>query len=157
MPFRKEYIYRIGELPIEIREFIERLVNDYRPIIEIWLFGSAAQGKKNANDWDFLIVAMDQGATFGLMGKNLMLKDKAEKLRIHLFIHGTDNDAWGDYYCPWERSVSKPRDKFNLREKITWPAQFEFQYSGENKENFGMCVWDRESGSDSFLNSHFQI
>jgi len=74
MPFRKEYICGIGELPKEIREFMERLVNDYKDIIEIWLFGSRAQGKKNANDWDFLVVAMDQGATLSLMEKDIRLK-----------------------------------------------------------------------------------
>lgn len=152
MPFKNEEF-----ISNKIREFIERLVSDYEAIIEIWLFGSRAHGQKIANDWDLLVVAMDQGVTLGLMEKNLRLKDEAERLRIHLFIHGNDNDALGDYYCPWERTVSKARDKFNLREKITWPDPFEFQYTGEHEENLGRCVWDREGRSDSFLYSHFYI
>jgi predicted nucleotidyltransferase len=152
MPFRNEEF-----ISKKITQFIERFVSKYEAIIEIWLFGSRAMGQKGAKDWDLLVVAMDQGATLGLAEKDLTLKDEAERLGIHLFIHGKDKDPLGYYYCPWERTVSKVRDKFNLREKISWPEQFWFQYSGERGEKIGRCVWDREGGKDSFLNSHFYI
>jgi predicted nucleotidyltransferase len=152
MPFRN------GKFISEtIKEFIERLVDNFRPIIEIWLFGSRAQGKKNANDWDLIIVTMDRGETLGLMEKDLKLRDEVERIGVHLFVHGKDDDALGDYFCPWGRTESKARDKFNLREKISWIDPFEFQYTGECEENFGLCIWDRERGKDSFLNSHFYI
>jgi predicted nucleotidyltransferase len=154
MPFRKEPICETKEFE-EIREFILRLECAYKAIIEIWLFGSRAQGQKKANDWDLLVVTMDQGITLGLMEKNLMLKNETEKNMIHLFIHGNDEDALGAYFCPWERKASIARDKFNLREKISWPDLFSFHYTGEHKENIGVCIWNREDGSDSFLNSHF--
>jgi predicted nucleotidyltransferase len=156
MSFRKETICKIREFE-EISEFIDRIVNDYMAIIEIWLFGSRTQGQKKAKDWDLLVVTMDQGTTLSLMGKTLMLKQETEKNMIHLFIHGNDEDALGAYFCPWERTASIARDKFNLREKISWLEPFQFQYAGEHKENIGMCVWNRDSGSDSFLNSHFYI
>lgn len=152
MPFRNEEF--ISEI---IKNFILKIVSDYEAIKEIWLFGSRAQGQKIANDWDFLAVTMDQGATLDLMEKNLRLKDEVERLRIHLLVHGKDNDALGTYFCPWKNTVSKARDKFNIREKISWIDVFWFHYSGEHEENIGTCVWDREGGSDSFLNSHFPL
>jgi predicted nucleotidyltransferase len=142
----------------KIRPFIVKLVNDYKDIIEIWLFGSRAQGRVNANDWDLLVVTMDQGATLGLIENNLGLKDKAEKNGIHLFIHGNDPDALGTYICPWKRANSKARDKFTIREKFSyWINEFVFEYSGEHGGNLGRCLCVSGDGSDSFLNLHFYI
>ena len=150
MPFKN-----IEFLNKQIREFLLRLVRDYEEIVEVWLFGSRAQAEETAGDWDLLIVALDQGATLNLVGANLSLRKEAERQNIHLFMLGKDKDPLGDYICPWKRKGSKGRDKFNLRRKISWIDSFDFQYSGENAENIGMCIWKKTSDPDSLLNFHF--
>jgi predicted nucleotidyltransferase len=153
MPFREEHNLIIQDFE-EIREFILDLVKNYEAVEEIWLFGSRAQGKQSANDWDLLLVTLDQGETLRCMERALLFKKRAENLRIHLFVNGDDEDILNKYYCPWERQDSKVKDKFSLRDKITWINKFDFQYSGENSENLGRCLWTRTNSNDSLLNAN---
>lgn len=120
-------------LSLTISTYIDKLVKKYPSILEIWLFGSRANGEANQNsDWDFLIFT-DQ-ITF-----NLLKNDKEFNLpNVDLLVNIDKN---GNCFSPfnnkksnlieWEWNLINSNEatyksvKVREAEKITWPGEKE--------------------------------
>lgn len=120
----------------DVADFITKLVREYPKIEEIWLFGGRANGRERPDsDWDLLIFAYDDGATFDIVRKNETLKIIAGKKldKFDVFILCADNDVVN----PWRKA------KLNLIDINwqVWSPETSAEYDGETNKEAASMVW----------------